>query len=266
MQYPNWRRAGRSLPLSGALWALLLVGMPPDRAWAQDRMVTVRVVDDATGAPLVGAQIRAGRLRGVTDDRGLAVLHGFPASARRVVVTRIGYAPGSVAAPVGDIVAAELIVHLRGEAVEARGLRVEVKAPARLPALRRFYERAERGTGKFIMRDDIERSMPRRVTDLFRSVPGVRVQPTPRGDKLQMASSVPVLYGGVGTERGDCPVQYYVDGSPFTPAYPGVLGNEIRPDEVEGIEVYRRLSEVPVQFRRPGAECGVVLIWFREQL
>ena len=60
-------------------------------------------------------------------------------------------------------------------------------------------------------------------------------------------------------------MQYYLDGVSYLPDYAGVP-NDVRPDEVEGIEVYRRLSEVPVEYRRPGAECGVVLIWLKERV
>jgi hypothetical protein len=44
-----------------------------------------------------------------------------------------------------------------------------------------------------------------------------------------------------------------------------VLGDDVRPNEVEGIEVYRRLSEVPAEYRKAGSECGVVLIWLKER-
>ncbi len=62
---------------------------------------------------------------------------------------------------------------------------------------------------------------------------------------------------------GDCPVLYYLDGIAFQPTWNGIISNEVPVNSLEGIEIYRRMSEVPGQFRRAGADCGVVLIWTR---
>ncbi|HEU4454617.1 MAG TPA: hypothetical protein VFR81_16235, partial [Longimicrobium sp.] len=80
------------------------------------------------------------------------------------------------------------------------------------------------------------------------------------------SGAVPFMYSSQGARAGDCPVQYYLDGSSWEPDARGVISNDVRPDEVEGIEVYRRATEIPPEFRRPGSECGVVLIWLKERV
>jgi hypothetical protein len=62
---------------------------------------------------------------------------------------------------------------------------------------------------------------------------------------------------------GDCPVLYFLDGISFQPTWNGIISNEVPVNSIEGIEIYRRMSEVPGPFRRGGADCGVVLIWTR---
>src|SRR5690606_27669970 len=42
----------------------------------------------------------------------------------------------------------------------------------------KFYQRMERGQGRFITRADIERRQALRTTDLLRSLPGVQIRPS----------------------------------------------------------------------------------------
>ncbi|HYW06275.1 MAG TPA: hypothetical protein VE913_04925, partial [Longimicrobium sp.] len=64
----------------------------------------------------------------------------------------------------------------------------------------------------------------------------------------------------------ECPILYFLDGTPIQPLPNGSIDHEIRPDDIEGIEVYRRGTLAPPEFRRVGDNCGIVLIWKRESL
>src|SRR4029079_10187828 len=91
------------------------------------------------------------------------------------------------------------------------------------PRLRRFSRRMERGRGSFLTREQIERRKPRRLTDLFREIPGVRVTMTNRGERLMMTGATPAMYRvDPRWEAGDCPVQYFLDGVSYLPDYAGV--------------------------------------------
>jgi len=246
-------------PGAAAALALALLAAP---ARAQDAYVAVHVTDAATAAPVADAEVSIGSTRTRTDNAGRALL---PLRAARATLTvrRLGYAdqqrdvtPGSAAAV--EIALAPSPVAIA--ALSATGQRMPMSPP-----LQRFYQRMERGRGSFLTREQIERRKPRRLTDLFREIPGVRVTMTNRGERLMMTGATPAMYRvDPRWEAGDCPVQYFLDGVSYLPDYAGVP-NDVRPDEVEGIEVYRRLSEVPVEYRRRGAECGVVLIWLKER-
>lgn len=250
---------------AAALAALLLTLAAPRAALAQTPVqldVTVRVTDRASGAPVTDAEVWLGRNRASTDSLGRAFLplaHG----RATLVVRRLGYE--------------EVHREIRGEAYQLsvalapapyalRAVNATANRMPMSPPLQRYYARLERGRGAFITRQDIEKRQPRRMVDLFHEVPGVRVVQTGRGERLTFNGTTPYMWGSQGGQRGDCPVQYYLEGVSWEPDAPGVLGDDIRPNEVEGVEIYRRLSEVPAEYRKPGSECGVVLIWLKERV
>jgi hypothetical protein len=227
-----------------------------------DAYVLVHVTDAASGSAVADAEVWVGNRSSKTDSLGHALLP-LRRNRETVVVKRIGYDDERREAAAGSV---PLEVALSPAPVALGVLRATARAGPMSPLLQRFYARAAHGRGAFLTREEIDQRKPRRLTDLFREIPGVRVTTTPRGERLMMNGAIPTMYQvNPRWEAGDCPVQYYLDGVSYLPDYAGVP-NDVRPDEVEGIEVYRRLSEVPVEYRRPGAECGVVLIWLKERV
>lgn len=240
----------------------------PGRAAAQQapapaaaEYVAVHVTDASNGAAVADAEVWVGGTRTRTDAGGRALLP-LRQPRETLMVRRLGYADQLREVAAG---AATLDVALQPAAVPMAGVEATGRRAPMSPPLQRFYDRLDRGHGSFVTREQIDRRKPRRLTDLFREIPGVRVANTSRGDRLVMTGATPAMYRvDPRWEAGDCPVQYYLDGISYQPDFAGVP-NDVRPDEVEGIEVYRRLSEVPVEYRRRGAECGVVLIWLKER-
>jgi TonB-dependent Receptor Plug Domain len=165
------------------------------------------------------------------------------------------------------------------EPLPVAGVTARAAPAARSAALRAFYDRARRGTGRFVTREDIERLNPFKLSDVLRGIPGVQVIPDGRGEQVRMAGSRGPLVGqsrepevpGIGGVRPvngegvDCPVLYFVDGTPHTLSAREYISELVAPSSVEGIEIYPRASEVPVQYQQRGHECGVILIWTRER-
>ncbi|HLB08775.1 MAG TPA: hypothetical protein VK617_04550, partial [Gemmatimonadaceae bacterium] len=58
----------------------------------------------------------------------------------------------------------------------------------------------------------------------------------------------------------NCPMQWYLDGSPYDNSDNGI-DQMLRPDDIAGIEVYKSASEVPVQYQGQNASCGTILVW-----
>jgi len=252
------------LSSAGAGLAVALLAAPAAARAQQPAgaFLQVHVTDAATAAAVPDAEVALGNTRTRTDAGGRALLP-LRAARATLVVRRLGYADLQrevTATPEGVVEVALTPAAVALANVDATAARMPMSPP-----LQRFYARMEHGRGSFLTREQIERRKPRRLTDLFREIPGVRVTSTSRGERLVMTGATPAMYRvDPRWEPGDCPVQYFLDGVSYMPDFAGVP-NDVRPDEVEGIEVYRRLSEVPVEFRRPGAECGVVLIWLKER-
>ncbi|MGZ5127849.1 MAG: carboxypeptidase regulatory-like domain-containing protein [Burkholderiales bacterium] len=112
-----------------------------------------------------------------------------------------------------------------------------------------FYDRMSRAIGgRFITRDDIEKRRPFRVTDLLATEPGLRLVPGRFGDD-------------VVTTDG-CRPDVYLDGVRF-PLLGEKIDNIVNPQDIEGIEVYPHIAEVPAEFMRAGQNCGAIVIWTR---
>jgi hypothetical protein len=115
--------------------------------------------------------------------------------------------------------------------------------------MRDFYRRKRIGFGEFFTPADIERIRPIYVSSLLRRIPGVWVYPAPDGSRHVR------MFGG----RRDC--------------HPLIYWNGIRsswldidmfwPEDLKGVEVYRRPSEIPIEFNTTGSACGVVAVWTR---
>ena len=133
-------------------------------------------------------------------------------------------------------------------------VQVEGRRPTFGPLVQ-VYERIDRqrrmGLGTILTRDDIERRVGGRVTDLMQGMAGVRVIPGPEGTTIQMRRAVSL--------RG-CPVQIYLDGIKVGTGSPD---DYVIPTELEILEVYRGGSQVPPEFSGSDAQCGVVAMWTR---
>lgn len=191
-----------------------------------------------TRAPLRAVSLRAG-------EESVADLAVPPRGVGAVAAGDLGQPdPRSAPAPAGTV----------GEELEV------AEEPRHAWLLAGFYERKARGFGIILTREDIERRRAVRFNDILRGVPGIVFISTPAGEFPAMTGAT----GRIIDEGGACPIQYYLDGSAFEPAILGIV-TEIRPQQIEGLEIYRRLAEVPAEYRMLNAECGVILIWTRQQ-
>ena len=109
-----------------------------------------------------------------------------------------------------------------------------------------FAERRRNASGRFLTPADVARRAPLETSDLFRQVPGIRM-----GDgRLRMRS--------IGI--GECVPPVYLDGHYMRDLGPADIDAWVRPDEIEGIEIYAS-GMSPLQFQ-PGMEgCGSIVIW-----
>lgn len=186
-------------------------------------------------------------LSAVTDPDGRFLFRELEEGRYRISLERLGY--GTVV----DTVDYDPDLGLRVEArlvpaaVELEPMLVAVEARARHLENAGFYRRRAMGLGRFISREEIDRRNVMDVTDLLRTMPGVRLR---YGSGIRAEPLVLM--------RGGCVAQVYVDGVPTTS--PFYLDAMLQPGDVDAIEVYNA-SELPVQYGT--SSCGAVLVWTR---
>jgi hypothetical protein len=196
-----------------------------------------------------------------TDSTGTFRVARIPAGMRVLEIKMLGYAP--LALPV-EVIAGETLnleLALSPEAVVLKAVDIDAGTSDR--ALRGFTDRRARGTGRYFDEEELIRMQPRVFTDILRRIAGVQIQPGIErygtGSSVQMGRNS----GGMGTRT--CPVEFFVNGSPFPSARDGNINHYIAPEEVVAVEVYNGAAQIPQEFSSGAynTRCGVVVIWTR---
>lgn len=232
-----------------------MVCSPADGLDAQEtraaRALTGVVVDVQSDHPVESVQVSLRRpgtpgasVMVEADEDGAFAFPALPSGTYVIHFQRIGYQTLEEDVEVDANVETALTVRLVPEAVDLEPVMVTVTN--RQPwFMRAFEQRRATAIGSFVTRKEIDRRRPRFVTDMFRTMPGVRVVPDRRGDQHLLM-------------RGGCVPKLYIDG---VAAYEGAsIDLAVRPVEVEAIEVYSNAS-VPIEYAHDA--CGAVLIWSR---
>jgi hypothetical protein len=201
--------------------------------------------------------------RGVTDAQGHFSLHAPASGTYRLRCLVIGYQP--VTTPPFDLRRDEppldVEVRMSQVAVLLAPLTIVSQRPARLGTLwlemEGYFDRQHRygreglGTGRFLDREEIDREVPYNVSDIFRMMPGVRVEG--RGGQSQVITFRSMTY------RGRCVPIVFINGMA---AATGADVNEvITPFDLAAVEVYPG-TIAPPEFMSRGADpCGAIVLW-----
>lgn len=187
-----------------------------------------------------------------TDHNGSFRLDPLPPGPHTIRIWRIGYTPTlfTVTLDTNQVNVLDVPIVLRPIPYEMPEIVVEgERTRLVMGPLREFYRRRSEGQGFFMTQDQITRRGAERFDQILTGVPGVDVEYT---GSLQHRIRV-----GRGREAG-CSPQYYVDGL-WTDE---TMALTLRPEWIEGLEIYRRTSEIPPEFNARGL-CGVIVIWTR---
>jgi hypothetical protein len=268
-------RSWRSVRGPGLLLLALAGLVVHEPASAQQNPVdgTVRgeVVDERSGAPVVGAtvdlidNVNRIRARATTDETGAFLLTRIDPGAFRLRVRSVGYA--ELVTPRWWIESGEsitVVIRVDSEAILLAPLEVVGRTISASPVLQGFYQRLQYNVGGvFFTREDIEARGPMRITDLLAEVPGARLTNAPGDGDPRRDLIVTFERALPGPRGGSCPVQVYVDGMLASRGGAVPVDALASPHLLEGIEVYRGLSSVPAEFLSAEARCGVVALWTR---
>jgi hypothetical protein len=211
-------------------------------------------IRDSLGNPVVGAQIAVGgtNLVAESDEAGEFVLAKAAPGETSIRVRRIGYRPDTTRVTVLAGQTVPVTITISRNTLELAPLVVfgRRNVTGRLAG---FYERLGRGMGHFLTREQIEKRNPMNMTDLFRLIPGARVENRSLGNTV-------VRFRGARN-----PPLVWLDG---TPLYAGEFDlNSVDPRSFEGIEIYSGPASVPAEFlgnRSISSSGGTILLWSRE--
>lgn len=246
----------------GAIAALALLAAPgplaaqerggsgPDEEARRFAALVGQVVDATTGRPVDGAVVSmvGSGFGALTDSTGAFRIPRTHAGADTIEVRYIGFEPSRTAIELAPEQTSRVTLLLSPTVVRVAELTVEVRRSRRSAKLAGFIERRERGFGVFFTPRDIRTRNPRLPSDLLRGIPGVTVGPIRHG-------KAPVHIGR-GSRLG-CPPAIYLDGV----YQAGMDLDDIPPEDLGAVELYRGATDTPPQFMRTGSTCGAIVIW-----
>jgi len=234
-----------SLFLGALLKAPILLAQAP----APVSFTGLILADDRT--PLEDAVVgleRAGqpvsRARSLSDGR--FTFTDIAAGPATITVRRLGYLQRRVEfdikpGPTKDTV--EILLTPVATDVEA------VTIEGATGKLQGFNERRVRNNfGYFFDQNDIRKKSPRFVSELFRAIPGARLQASRRnGNILELRNCTPRIWlDGVRADNAE-------------------IDELISPSEIAGIEIYPSFAGVPAEYMdKENRACGVILVWTRQ--
>ena len=127
-------------------------------------------------------------------------------------------------------------------------LAIAVTEPTEIPMkLRGFYERRTAKRGHFIDRQQLDASTGKRLSEVIRDLPGVRLMPSSNSSvtAVRFRGCQPLVWVDAVRNVGD------------------ELDAAIALGDVAAMEVYIAPGTVPAQFRDMRQPCGAVIVWTR---
>lgn len=237
---------------------MLLVCAAP--AVAQERSVLAGQVVNPQGKPIAEAEVTLleGNHRTRVDANGRFRLDKLSAGRREFMARAIGHDPVMFAVDLPDESETTIELVLSPTVVTLQPL--EVREKRREELFRRdLADRRGSGQGRILTGDEIRKRQVYRLSDALHGVAGMQIGHRPYSPAI------------IQTMR--CKnVAVWVDGTPLTKnlspgngAEAGEALSSISPADVELMEVYSGLAELPGEFAHRGA-CAAIVVWTRSML
>jgi hypothetical protein len=211
----------------------------------------IGTVTDTSGVRLSRAEVwlmAVSTLRTITNDSGEFELAGLPAGAITLGIRRLGYESATFSTTLKPGKTHRGSFPLTPSVQTLAEVKVQDTASSWLSL---FEQRRSMHRGSFITRRDFAKENLRVATDILRRVPGVQIVPTRYGTAVTMTR-------GAGARR--CYPQLYVHQTPYSGNF-----DDFAPDDIEAIEVYVGISEIPPDLITMGRPiCAAIVIWTRE--
>lgn len=248
------------------LWTQNLNLLPSDQ-WTAS---VAGVVTDTAGSGIANVRVSIPDTEFATraDDVGVFRLDRIPPGTVLLEMRQTGYRPNEVqiAVAVGETVEIpEGVLSLTPLPTRLADVTVEAPAPTSGRALSEFETRRRNTTGSFVTRAEFqEEGNPQKPTDVLRRMRGIRIVPGRTGRLIVITSrgQSRTIVGRNPGAQGCFPL-YFVNGLFLGDSWDVDIDQVLSMEDVEAIETYTSIGGLPQEFNRPGAACGVIVIWTR---
>lgn len=274
------------IPLAGLAFSAMVFTLP--RAASAQGDLIGRVMAEGPARALAGAEVRlprAGRVA-TSDSLGGFQFLDLPAGPQLVEIRLAGFRTDSVTVDIPPLQSLVRDFVLSRPSQALAEVRVSGQARPTALGLAGFDARRQQGIGSFLDRDQLAKLENRSMTMIFASVPGLSVMhgTGTRGwaySTRSVTTGRSVFSGATGPcdgldtadceagARPHCYMDVYVNGAlVYAHDRPSPMPlfdlSSIPAAQIEGVEVYSSAAQVPSEYNRTGAACGVVLIWTRQ--
>lgn len=250
--------------------ALFLI--PPASVPAQAALTGI-VRDDSTARPLAGVEIilQTTNHRALTNEAGRYEIMGLPTGIYQVIFRQVGFLPVRMDVLLRDgestranvvLVRSEVVldpIEVIGETPRPRGNMLDA-----------FEERRAMGFGEFIDSETLRRSEHLKLPDVLRRHSRIELRyicfDEPRSPIAQCRDEkgwMPYNHGRISAGGQYCEMHVMLDGHLITRQGPVDLRTFLPINELEAVEIYRSMAQVPVQFADPDTRCGIIVAWTR---
>jgi len=245
----------RNLAALALLAAFLPAGSNAQQLATGQASILVAFVTDTAGKPLEGAQVDVvgTSLRGNTDVGGRVALLAVPPGNAVLRLRHLGF--GELKIPISVTPGTLADGHYKMKPLSARDLKEVVIRASELKPDRyaktgrfdEFYRRRAQGMGTFLTREDVDARHAQKPEDLIRMVPGIRIRYRGMTPYLQFL-------------RCDY-VNVYIDGFRSRDGFRDFFA--LSPLDIEAIEVYHGMAQIPPEFAIHTEDCAAIVVWTR---
>ncbi len=245
-------------PAFASLAIAVLGLLPAERAVSQSLQgqtaIVIAFVTDTMGKPLSGAdvQVVGTGVRGSTDDGGRVALLAVPAGNAVLRLRRLGFAELTVPIAVTAGMPPESRYRMTPVAADLKDVVVRASALkperyARTGKFDSFYRRRAQGSGTFLTREIIDARDAQKSEDLLRLSTGIKISYRGNSPSIHFMR---------------CPkVNVYIDG--IRSHDPSRDYFALSPLDIEAIEVYHGMAQVPPEFSPQPNDCAAIVVWTR---
>ena len=233
----------------------LLLSRDASGAAARNATVSGKVVLEAaqtnagSRVELVGTEVVA-----LTNEAGEFTMTNLPSGSHVLLARHLGYGAATASVDLSAREPQKVTIKLPKFVTLMDPVLVLARRKVALDRVG-FNQRKKSGNGYYLGPEQLQQIHANYLTDIFRRVPGLRVQASGFDDVVTSSRGVGSLSGG------DC-VQYFVDDMPWMSVSPGDINNFVTGSEVVAVEVYHGPS-APAQYTRGLGGCVTVVLWTR---